>query len=255
MLSLPGTRVASTPPCARVAHSRSSVLVFARKEFGSSSTSKTARSSNPPLAGHRTSVVLVFAQKGFGSSSTSGSKTKSRTSNPLEGGRGALRQNLADKQNVVLKKNSGANLVGTFDEGSSAWIDIGMSTGAFDAKGKDVVAKVLPSKEVVCVYRAPGNGSYFCSDANSTAFQYPLIDAKVELDKETGEVTAEVPFDGTIYVLNSKPVPGAVKLWCPQNTVGRRVLGAMKSKEDPKPLKMYPVRVVEGGKIQVKFSG
>lgn len=106
---------------------------------------------------------------------------------------------------------------------------------------------------MIVIYR--GGSSYFCSDANSTAFKYPMIDAKVEVDKETGDVTAEVPFDGTVYVLNSKPTPGAVKVWCPQDTVGRRVLGAMKSKEDPIPLKMYPVRVVEGGRIEVKFFG
>ena len=205
----------------------------------------------------RRASVSVSAKKGFGSS-TSGSKTKTKTSNPLEGGRGALRQNLADKQNVVLsKKSSPANVAGPFDEDSSPWIDVGVSTGAFDAKGKNTVAKVLPSKEVVVLYRAPnaGGGSYFCSDANSTAFKYPMIDAKVEFDKESGDVTAEVPFDGTVYVLNSKPKPGAVKVWCPQDTVGRRVLGAMKSKEDPIPLKMYPVRVVEGGRIEVKFFG
>jgi hypothetical protein len=203
----------------------------------------------------RSSSLSVHAKKGFGATSTSGSKTKSKSSNPLEGGRGALRQNLADKQNVVLSKKSNSSLAGTFDENSSPWVNVGVSTGAFDSKGKATIAKVLPSKEVVVLYRAPGNGSYFCSDANSTAFKYPMIDAKVELDKETGDVTAEVPFDGTVYVLNSKPQGGMVKVWCPQNTVGRRMLGAMKSKEDPIPLKMYPVRVVEGGRIEVKFSG
>lgn len=200
----------------------------------------------------RTSSVSVYAGKGFGSPATSKTKSK-KTSNPLEGGRGALRQNLADQQNAVLSKKSASKLAGTFDEGSSPWVDVGISTGAFDAKGKDTIAKVLPSKEVVVLYRAAS--SYFCSDANSTAFKYPMIDAKVEVDKDTGDVTAEVPFDGTVYVLNSKPVPGAVKTWCPQNTAARRLLGAMKSKETPVPLRMYPVRVVEGGRIEVKFSG
>lgn len=200
--------------------------------------------------------IVIYAKKGFGSSASSGSKTKSKTNKVLEGGRGALRQNLADKQNAVLSKKSSAKLAGTFDEGSSPWVDIGISTGAFDAKGKNTIAKVLPfSKEVVVLYRAPGGGAYFCSDANSTAFKYPMIDAKVELDRETGEVTAEVPFDGTVYALNSKPTPGAVKVWCPQNSIGRKELGALKSDEDPTPLKMYPVRVVEGGRLEVKFSG
>lgn len=205
----------------------------------------------------RASSVCIHAKKGFGSSSSSGGKTKTATSKVLEGGRGALRQQLADQQDLVLSKKSSAKLAGTFDEGSSPWVDIGISTGAFDAKGKNTVAKVLPSKEVVVLYRARGGSatpSYYCSDANSTAFKYPMIDARVELDKETGEVTAEVPFDGTVYVLNSKP-PGQVKSWCPQNTVARRVLGALKSKEEPTPLQMYPVRVVEGGRLEVKFSG
>ena len=227
-------------------HSRTiSGSAIAGKGFGSPTTFRHSR----------TTSVSVFAGKGFGSPTTS-SKTKSKTSNPLEGGRGALRQNLADKQNAVLSKKSASKLAGTFDEGSSPWVDVGVSTGAFDAKGKNTIAKVLPSKEVVVLYRAPGGASsYFCSDANSTAFKYPMIDAKVEVDKDTGDVTAEVPFDGTVYVLNSKPTPGAVKTWCPQNTAARRLLGTMKSKEDPVPLRMYPVRVVEGGRIEVKFSG
>ena len=201
----------------------------------------------------RTNSVSVFAGKGFGSpSSTSSSKTKSKTSNnPLEGGRGALRQNLADKQNAVLSKKSARKLAGTFDEGSSPWVDVGVSTGAFDAKGKNTIPAILKSKDVVVLYR--GGSSYFCSDANSTAFKYPMVDAKVEVDKD-GLVTAESPFDGTVYALNGKP-PGAVKVWCPQNTAGRRLLGAMKSKEEPIPLRMYPVRVVEGGRSEVKFSG
>lgn len=41
----------------------------------------------------------------------------------------------------------------------------------------------------------------YCSDAMSTAYEFPLIDAKVTAGKEGPEL--EVPLDGTRYRLDS----------------------------------------------------
>lgn len=55
----------------------------------------------------------------------------------------------------------------------------------------------------VCFLGTQVGDSYYCSDANSTAYKYPMVDAKVVIDKD-GEPVAEVPFDGTVY---SEPLP------------------------------------------------
>lgn len=59
-----------------------------------------------------------------------------------------------------------------------------------------------------------------------------------------------MPLDGTVYDLES----GDVLQWCPKNTPVRSLLGALKSKVDPIPLKVYPAQVTEDGDIYVTFT-
>jgi nitrite reductase/ring-hydroxylating ferredoxin subunit len=58
-------------------------------------------------------------------------------------------------------------------------------------------------------------------------------------------VAAEVPLDGSVYDLAT----GAVLKWCPKDNPVRSLLGTLKSKVDPSPLKVYPVYVNKDGGI------
>ncbi len=88
------------------------------------------------------------------------------------------------------------------------------------------------------------------SDANSTAFKYPLIDAKV-FDGENGQPVVEVPLDGTQYDLTT----GKVLVWCPNSGPGlRSVLSALKKEAPREDLKVYPVQVLSG-KVYGKVFG
>jgi hypothetical protein len=76
---------------------------------------------------------------------------------------------------------------------------VGVTTADFVSKSTKPV--VLANGDAIVVYKV--GDKYYCSDANSTAFRYPMVDAKVVVDKN-GEPVAEVPFDGTVY---SEPPP------------------------------------------------
>ncbi|KAK9812068.1 hypothetical protein WJX73_002835 [Symbiochloris irregularis] len=89
--------------------------------------------------------------------------------------------------------------------------------------------------------------SYFCSAPNSTAYQFPLSDARVHL--RGGKPAIEVPFDGTVYDLQS----GKVLEWCPKNNPLRFVLGSLKAKATQEDLQVFPAEV-EDGAILVKFG-
>lgn len=71
------------------------------------------------------------------------------------------------------------------------------------------------------------------SDALSTAFKYPLIDAKL-FDGENGKPVAETPLDGTQYELET----GKVVVWCPANSLVRGMLGSLKKDVPQVPLKV-----------------
>ena len=61
----------------------------------------------------------------------------------------------------------------------------------------------------------------------------------------SGNPFIQSPLDGTIYSLTT----GEVLEWCPRDNPLRMVLGALKAKENPKPLPTYPVRVDNEGGI------
>ncbi len=46
------------------------------------------------------------------------------------------------------------------------------------AGGRPTLPVILKDKSAVVLYKA-GDGDVYCSDANSTAFKFPLIDAKL----------------------------------------------------------------------------
>ena len=87
-------------------------------------------------------------------------------------------------------------------------------------------------------------GQIYCTEANSTAYKYPLIDGKITKN-ETGQLVIETPLDGTTYDLET----GSVIEWCPKNNLIRNFLGGLKEKEKPIPLKVFPVLIDSDGAI------
>lgn len=93
-------------------------------------------------------------------------------------------------------------------------------------------------------------GRAFCCDAASTAFDFPLIDGTVSAQPGGGGPQIEVPLDGTRYDLAT----GGVLEWCPRSNAVRFVLGALKSRSDPKPLPVHDCVWTDGGDIYVRLS-
>lgn len=89
---------------------------------------------------------------------------------------------------------------------------------------------------------------YFCTDALSTAYKFPLVDSK--LIQKKGIPAIEVPLDGTVYELAT----GKVLDWCPKNTPVRALLGTLKAKEQPERLKTYETAITESGNLYAKLS-
>ena len=103
----------------------------------------------------------------------------------------------------------------------------------------------LPTGRAVCLVKV--GSTIYCSDANSTAFKYPLADANLLQLK--GGTAVEVALDGTVYDLAT----GKVVSWCPKNTLGRRILCTLKDRTQPVDLPVYPVRI-QGSKVFVQLS-
>jgi nitrite reductase/ring-hydroxylating ferredoxin subunit len=100
---------------------------------------------------------------------------------------------------------------------------------------KPIFPIILATGKAICLFKV--GDTIYCSDANSTAYQYPLADAKL-LSTKNGPVV-ESNFDGTQYLLES----GKVVAWCPKNNPLRQVLGSLKDKSEPVDLRVYPVEI------------
>ncbi|KAK9843710.1 hypothetical protein WJX81_003262 [Elliptochloris bilobata] len=125
------------------------------------------------------------------------------------------------------------------------WIKVA-TLSDFPAGGRPTLPVILKDKSAIVLYRV--DDDVYCSDANSTAFKFPLVDAK--LLERNGGPAVEVPLDGTVYDLDT----GRVLEWCPKNNPIRLLLGSLKSKSEPEPLKVYPTRISEDGTIYARFA-
>lgn len=134
------------------------------------------------------------------------------------------------------------------------WIELSDVDAKESFLSKPIKPVILANGRALCIYKVPKNATdnirlkeqFFCTDASSTAFKYPLADANL-LALKTGPAV-EVSLDGTVYDLKT----GDVLSWCPKNNLLRSVLGALKDKSMPEALPVYPIRV-EGSKIFVKL--
>ena len=127
----------------------------------------------------------------------------------------------------------------------SSKVPPGFKKVADDMGGKSSKAVLLGTLNLI-LYEF--EDQLYCSEANSTAYKYPLIDGEIKRT-EDGVVSIETPLDGTTYDLTT----GAVLEWCPKNNLLRNFLGGLKEKEKPVPLRVYPVVIGADG-IYTKYS-
>eukprot|EP00803_Ostreobium_quekettii_P001458 evm.model.scf_161.13 EVM.evm.TU.scf_161.13 scf_161:124603-128203(-) len=80
------------------------------------------------------------------------------------------------------------------------WEEMGTVDGF---KGKNTQSVILDSGVAFVLYTV--DGTVYCSDANSTAFKFPLSDAKIV--KGDGGPAVECPLDGTTYDLATGKFP------------------------------------------------
>ena len=96
------------------------------------------------------------------------------------------------------------------------------------------------------------DGELFCTAVNSTAFQYPLLDAEVVEPVPAGATAPVVrsKLDGTTYQLRD----GKVLEWCPKEDSPlslRNVFAGLKANTAPVPLPVYAVRTTAAGAVEV----
>ena len=128
---------------------------------------------------------------------------------------------------------------------SDGWFQVPDVDAATSFLSKPIKPVILATGRAICLFKV--EDTVYCTDANSTAFKYPLSDANL-LQLKTGPAV-ETKLDGTTYDLKT----GKVLSWCPKNNPVRAVLGSLKDKSEPIDLPVYPVRV-EGTKVMVKLS-
>jgi len=92
------------------------------------------------------------------------------------------------------------------------------------------------------------DGAVYCTDATSTAFSFPLIDA--ELTQRDGSPAVVVPLDGTTYDLAT----GAVLEWCPKNNPIRSVLSVLKSRTEPVALPVFESVLTLDDEVYVRLT-
>jgi hypothetical protein len=197
--------------------------------------------------------------KGFTSATTSTTSkvpkkapppAKAANKKPRSSGRGALKRT---EQGIRLGVGT-PTPDPTTPAGPGEWVRLAKLSEW--REGKAGKAVTLPDKTVLCLFTARPPGApasapprVYATEIYSSAFKYPLIDAEVDL--ASGAPIVTVPFDGTTYNL----LDGSVVAWCPRNTPVRALLGAVKSRVDPTPIRVFPARVAGDGQgVDVWFA-
>mmetsp|Transcript_4240 Transcript_4240/g.12218 ORF Transcript_4240/g.12218 Transcript_4240/m.12218 type:complete len:200 (+) Transcript_4240:185-784(+) len=142
------------------------------------------------------------------------------------------------------KKDSKTKRKGYEPEMDKGWFHVADAADFGEKQTKSVI--MSGNQQALVLYKV--GEELYCSDAESTAFRFPLSDAKIV--SAGGDPQIETPLDGTIYKLKT----GEVVKWCPQNNPVRFVLGALKKKEAPKALKMYDAREDDEGRVLVRLD-
>lgn len=133
----------------------------------------------------------------------------------------------------------------SYDLAEGTWAAVGDAAAMFAEKAIKPV--ILATGKSLCVYKV--GDDVFCSDAASTAYQYPLVDGKV-LAEASGPAI-ESPLDGSVYDLAS----GKVLRWCPsEGNLVRGLLGTLKKDVPAVDLKVYRAAVGPDGQLMIRLS-
>ncbi|GLC36121.1 hypothetical protein PLESTB_001378500 [Pleodorina starrii] len=192
------------------------------------------------------------AGTGFGK--TAGKKDSSKSNDSGSGvytaPRTKKRVNLAEELGNNRKEVPVAAVTGPVDPerdlSKGNWFQLAnISDFAGDKKRK--ICELKGSKKTVVLHMF--KDTLYAMDAFSTAYQYPLIDGKLE-DGPEGP-TIETPLDGTVYDLKT----GKVLKWCPSDgSPVRGLLRTLKASVTPVDLPVYPVLVKQDGGVMVRMS-
>jgi nitrite reductase/ring-hydroxylating ferredoxin subunit len=174
----------------------------------------------------RTQRCLTTCQAGFGKSS---------------GEKKSVKKGTKLAKYLDVQQPSGTS---SFD--SDGWFQVPDVSVKNTFVSKPIKAVILESGKAICLFKV--ESTIYCTDANSTAFQYPLADASI-IQLKNGEPAVEVKLDGTVYELAT----GRVVSWCPKNNPIRSVLGSLKDKSEPEDLPTYPVDI-RGDDVWVNLS-
>ena len=190
-------------------------------------SSRTVGAQNIPT--RNTTAVTVRSQAGFGSKSSKSSSS-------------------GKQKAPKLAKYLDVEVPTTAPTASDAdgWFRVPDVSFETTFVSKPIKAIILDTGKAICLFKI--NSTVYCSDANSTAYQYPLADASI-IQLKNGQPAVEVKLDGTVYELKT----GKVVSWCPKNSLVRNVLGSLKDKEEPVDLPVYAVDV-RGDDIFVNLS-
>ncbi|MEW5318573.1 MAG: hypothetical protein WDW38_009786 [Sanguina aurantia] len=104
------------------------------------------------------------------------------------------------------------------------------------------------SNDPPCVPETPCP-QVFTTDAYSTAYKFPLVDAKIQ-EQADGSITIEVPLDGTVYDM----ITGKVLKWCPGGNPLQSVLKSIKKDSPAIDLPVYTTILQPDGKIMVDYQ-
>ena len=190
-------------------------------------SSRTVGAQN--ITTRNTTAVTVRSQAGFGSKSSKSSSS-------------------GKQKAPKLAKYHDVGVPTTAPTASDAdgWFRVPAVSFGTTFVSKPIKAIILDTGKAICLFKI--NSTVYCSDANSTAYQYPLADASI-IQLKNGQPAVEVKLDGTVYELKT----GKVVSWCPKNSLVRNVLGSLKDKEEPVDLPVYAVDV-RGDDIFVNLS-
>jgi len=131
------------------------------------------------------------------------------------------------------------------------WNEVLDDVDAFFAQaGREVKAVTLKAGRTLVLYRH--EGKVYCSDVYSTAYKFPLVDAKVLAGGGiSGGPAVEVPLDGTLYDLAT----GKVLKWCPgEGSMVRGLLGRLKRNQVAVNLDVFDTYVAPGGKLWINLA-
>ncbi|MEW5304663.1 MAG: hypothetical protein WDW36_007258 [Sanguina aurantia] len=126
------------------------------------------------------------------------------------------------------------------------WIQ--MSTLSAFPPNKDYKIVELVNNKAIIIWKVSG-GRVFTTDAYSTAYKFPLVDAKIQ-EQADGSITIEVPLDGTVYDM----ITGKVLKWCPGGNPLQSVLKSIKKDSPAIDLPVYTTILQPDGKIMVDYQ-